>query len=352
MSDKSPEYALNITRFSRLSRIRTLLTKDIALCRYACSGTLCLIISSTAGYSLSHLTPMLALLFIGKAKPPMSLKKALPIILMMFIIGQISLFVGYHLIVYPLVILLLLGLAIFWMFRLTQVPEPVRLLCAILLVVIPFTCLTSTAQGEAVMQALIINLMVALSVISLMFILIPYHPSEQPAIVVAPVPAASSHQLAITQLAVVLPVVASFYLFNLSAAITSLIFVIILSFDPLVAQSKKTVALLIANLFGGLLAIAAYNILVMSPNYLLYVLISLAGAFYFALGLFSTRPMAPVYHTAFNTFVIILGLVSTSTGSAGQAVGSRVIFIGVAIIYVVTAFKLLNYFRPRRVMND
>jgi hypothetical protein len=147
-------------------------------------------------------------------------------------------------------------------------------------------------------------------------------------------------------------VVFVFYLYNATTAVLTLVFAMLLCFDPFIYQSKKGTVLIVANLFGGLAGILAYNVLVIAPSYVLYLFLILSVAFYFVPHIFSGKKTAPVFRTSFNTFFVVMGTISTSTNEAGDTIWERVVQIGLAIIYVIMAFKVVNTFNNPKLADD
>ena len=64
--------------------------------------------------------------------------------------------------------------------------------------------------------------------------------------------------------------------------------------------------------------------------------------------LFSKAKIAPIFGTGFSTFLLILGTVTSSDNEAGSAVWSRLVQITAAVIYVVIAMGLLNYYQNKK----
>jgi hypothetical protein len=158
-------------------------------------------------------------------------------------------------------------------------------------------------------------------------------------------------RMALNGLLVVFPVIAFTYLFNNTIAVITLIFIVLLSFDPFIYQSKKGAAILAANAFGGLAGVLVYNILVIAPSYFLYILVIICVAFYFALKIYSGKKIVPIFKISFNTFFVIMGLISTSTDNAGEMLWERLLQIGLAVVYVVVAFEVINTFNNPRALN-
>ena len=82
------------------------------------------------------------------------------------------------------------------------------------------------------------------------------------------------------------------------------------------------------------------------------LLIVLAVGFFFAPRLFSNSKLAPVFGSAYSTFLLILGNVTSSDSDAGSTLWSRVFLISLAVIYVVVAFAILNHYQSSMKRTD
>ncbi len=331
------------------------LKEDTPVLRCVFGVTLALVVSTTLGYLVPHITAIFALMFLEPNKKPLGLKKEIGIVLGLSLLGYFGVIVGKYLIDYPLVILPLLALIIYWSFRFIKIPEPIRLLFLILAVLIPFISLKANLLGSVVLTALLLNLIIALGVIRIAFFFFPLTTQEDISIEKKK-PIAYKNinldKLAFNGLLVVFPVVFIFYLFNSSIAILTLVFAVLLSFDPFIYQSKKGVALLFANILGGLAGILAYNILVIAPSYVLYIFLIISVAFYFVINLYSGKKTAPIFKISFNTFFVVMGVIATSTNEAGNTILERIMQIGLAIIYIIIAFKVANTFNNPKILNE
>ena len=331
------------------------LKKDTPILRCVFGVTLALVISTTLGYLVPHITAIFVLMFLEPNKKPLGLKKEIAIVLGISILGYFGVLFGKYLIDFPLVILPLLGLIIYWSFRFIKIPEPIRLLFLIFAVLIPFITLKANVLGSVVLIALLLNLIIALVVIRIAFFIFPITTKENESInKKKPIAYKNINldKLAFNGLLVVFPIVFIFYLFNANIAILTLVFVVLLSFDPFIYQSKKGAGLIIANLFGGLAGILAYNVLVIAPSYVLYIFLILSVAFYFVFNIYSGKKTAPIFRISFNTFFVTMGVIATSTNEAGNTIWERILQIGLAVLYVIIAFKVLNTFNNPKVLNE
>jgi MFS family permease len=331
------------------------LKEDTPVLRCVFGVTLALVFSTTLGYLVPHITAIFTLMFLEPNKRPLGLKKEIGIVLGLSLLGYFGVIVGQYLIDYPLVILPLLGLVIYWSFRFIKIPEPIRLLFLILAVLIPFISLKANLLGSVVLSALLLNLIIALAVIRISFFIFPIT-SEEDQSIEKKKPQAYKNinldKLAFNGLVVVFPIVFMFFLFNATVAILTLVFVLLLSFDPFIYQSKKGTALIFANVFGGFAGVLAYNILVIAPSYVLYIFLIISVSFYFVINLYSGKKIAPIFKISFNTFFVVMGVIATSTNEAGNTIWERLIQIGLAILYVIIAFKIVNTLNNPKILNE
>ncbi len=336
----------------KLKTYFTDLRNEFPVLRAVFGVSLALVFATTIEYPAPHLTAILALMFLGPGKQPLDLKKEIIIPLLIYIIGSVGVFWGNELIDYPFVILPLLALAIFWSFRMVKIPAPIRLLFLLLIVLIPFNSITANAIGGIVLQVLLLNLIIALIIVKLSFIFFPDKPAGIEGLKKQKTRGADEinmDKVAFNGVLVIFPIVVLFYVFNATTGLLTLVFTVILGFDPFIYQSKKGLIIIVANLLGGFFGILAYQLLIVAPNYLFYIFLTLSIAFFFIINLFSGKKIAPVFATSFNTFLVIMGIISTSTSGAGSELWARLAQIGVAVVYTTLAYIVVNAFNNPKI---
>ncbi|MCZ4410035.1 DUF2955 domain-containing protein [Cryomorphaceae bacterium 1068] len=330
------------------------LMEHTPLLRCVFGVTLALVGSTTLGYMIPHMTAIFALILLAPEKKPLGLKTEVIVVFGLGVLGFFGSIIGKHLIDYPLVVLPILGLSIFWSFRLVKIPEAIRLLFLMLAVLLPFISLKANALGSLVLSSMLFNLIMAIVVVRIAYLLFPFTQAEDSTADKKETKAFENmnlERMALNGLIVVFPVVTLVYFFDISVALITLVFIVILSFDPFIYQSKKGVAILAANVVGGLIGVLVYNLLVISPSYLLYIFLIINVAFYFAPKIYSGKPIAPIFKTSFNTFFVVMGVISTSSDNAGAMLWERLLQIGLAVIYVIVAFRVINTFNNPKILN-
>jgi hypothetical protein len=114
--------------------------------------------------------------------------------------------------------------------------------------------------------------------------------------------------------------------------------------NPAFANKKAGLALIAANLGGGLAAIVAYNLLTIVPSLIFLGLLTLITGLIFGEKLFSHKPISALFGTAFSTFLLILGNVTSFIGEAGEMVWTRIFQLAIVVVYLVLAFFLADHF--------
>ncbi|MFV0564618.1 MAG: hypothetical protein ACK5NB_02185 [Flavobacteriaceae bacterium] len=338
----------------KLRHIKLQLKTDRALLRCLFGVSFALLLATALNLPAPHLLAILSLMFLGKGKARLSVKKMLLILLAFFVLGSMGEFLGKYLIDFPLVIVPLLGLFTFWSFRLTQIPSPVRLIFLLFTLLLSFAGIQANFLGGFALSLLFTLFALALFIVQLSFLLFPSLP-EQVSDKAKNQSSSSSlnpDKLAFNSLMVVLPIIAFFFTFNVNVLPLTFAFIILLSFDPFVYQSKKGPALIIGNIIGGLVGILAYNILVVAPSFLLYAFLIISIGGYFVVQIFSDKKTAPIFELAYKTFFVVMGTISVSENSAGSTIAERILQLGLAVVYVIVAFKVLNTFNNPEIANE
>lgn len=348
MPDYVSELYLFYLMYASIKQYYIDLSKELPLFRTAFAVSLALIYATTVGYPLAHTTAIFTIMFIGPGKQAVKFKDVLVYPIALYVLGMLGVYVGYVLLDYIVVTLLVLGLAIFWSFRLTKIPVPARLLFLIFVILLPLLSMSANGLGEFVLAALITNLAIALIIVKFSFLLFPQTLTAHSAVAQSASkdnagPSLNMDKVAFNGLMVIFPLLCYYY-FSQDPDILILVFVALLAFDPFIAQSNKGFFMLIANLWGGLIGIIAYQVLIVAPYYPLYIFLCITICFYFIINIYAGKKTSPIYSTSFNTFFIVMATVSSSTNTASGKVWDRVFQIGLALIYTIVAYRIVNHF--------
>lgn len=332
--------------FARIKQYYNDLSNELPLIRTVIAVSFALIYATTIGYPLAHTTAIFTMMFIGPGKKVVQFKDVLVYPLAFYILGILGVYIGYVLLEYVLITLLVMGIAVFWSFRLTQIPPPARILFLIFLVLLPLLSMGVNGLGEFVLLALIQNLFIALVIVKIVFLLIPVDSdnlvSQNTEDQKVDGPPINLDKVALNGFLVLYPLLCYYYL-SMDSDILTLVFSVLLAFDPFIAQSKKGAFLVVANIFGGLIGIIAYQLLSIAPTYSFYIFLCISICFYFVINIYAGKKTSPIFNTSFNTFFIVMAAIGTSSNTASDKVWDRVIQIGFALIYVVIAYKIINH---------
>lgn len=157
--------------------------------------------------------------------------------------------------------------------------------------------------------------------------------------------------LALRSWAVIYPLYVIFLLFSLVNLAVILIFAALLGLEPTFGRHWAAGrGLILSNLAGGLVAVVLYKLLVWVPAYAFFLLlVALAGLVVGRL-IFSGTPLGKLMAAGITTVFVVLGPTLTGEAEAGAKLYLRVVQIMAAVLYVVTAFGIIERLtRGRRV---
>lgn len=312
--------------------------------RYAIGSTIIMMIALGFDYQLAYFTPVLALNFLGPTAKAPTLKSSTAFLLSVGIASLAGVLFSRFFLDYPLVFLPLLAIILFHIYYTTAL-QPMKVWLIISLLLIPMMSIQSAQLGSIVAVNLFINAMLAVLMAWIIYFIFPgpkttVTEQKKPAEVQAS--AKERFNAAVIKSMVVIPVVVVFFVFNWSGAMLVMFFIAIISMNPATANKKTSLAMILANLGGGLAAILVFNLLTAATSFIYSGILTLLIGLLFANGLFSGKPTAPLFGMAYSTFLLILGNVISLTGEAGDIVWARVFQIGIAMVYMVIAFRVIG----------
>jgi hypothetical protein len=315
-----------------------------AVIRYSAGSAIIMMIAIGADYTLAYLTPMLALNFLAPGAKTPTLKSSAAFLFSIAAASFTGLIFSRFFLDYPLVFLPLLALIIFHVYYTTSL-QNMKVWLIISLLVIPMMSIQSPKLGSLVAVNLFMNALIAILMVWFVYFLFPQREEEKPAIgkaVAATLSSRNRFTSALSKTLVVIPVLIMFFVFNLSDSLLVLIFIAVLSMNPAAANKKTGLAMILANLGGGIMAIMVFNLLTISASYLYFGILTLLTGLLFANKVFEKKPAAALFGMAFSTFLLILGNVISLAGEAGEKVWLRLFQIGIAMVYLIIAFGIVN----------
>jgi len=146
---------------------------------------------------------------------------------------------------------------------------------------------------------------------------------------------------------VILPLATLFFTLGLVSYMLVMIFAALFILRPELSAGKQAgMNSLVSTLLGGFFAWVFYWLIVAVPEYYFYVVLMFLTALFFGINVFSERPTAKYYNSALIALLILVN------GSLGEGAAftekfiMRVILITLAVVYIVTALKVLDRFWP------
>lgn len=321
-------------------------SQTIPVLRYVLGSVFIVAVTSLMNYDLAYLTSVLGLGYLAPGAKPLTFKQGFGIVLVLAVLTGLAVLFTVVFQDYPFVFMPLLILALFWLYYTDRLPMMVKLFALVSIVLIPFLSIDSAAIGAYLAVILVFNAFMAVLLTQMVFRVFPlceadvkFEKKKKESIKELSI---QRFDYAIKILFILSPVLVLYYLFQWSSSVLILTFITILTISPELANPKVGLVMIASNILGGLFGILAYQLLVMVPDFSFMILLTLLVGFFFGGRLFSDNKYGAIYGSAFSTFLLILGTVTASEAEAGSKVWDRVIQIGMAVIYVVAAFGLLD----------
>ena len=328
--------------------------------RFAIGITLSTALAYLIGFELPFLVPILVAMLLGSPAPRPSIRAGVAFVAPIAVAAFLGVLLTRYVLHYRLIFLLIEFLVLFWIFyALAGGAAPLRmvwLLIAALLIPLMGTASIGLSLGVAI--GLVEGAIIALVSTWLSFGLLPDLPTAidpaiggleaKPAKQVPPPEARAA--FARRSLTVLYPVMVLFFVMGWTDQAVILVFAALLSLLPSFAAGWKVGKdMILGNLIGGVTAILFYNLLLIRPSIDTFLLLTFASAMLFADVIFSDRPIAPLFKTAFTAVLLLVGMSVTITGAdASSKFYTHIAQIMLAVTYVAAAFGWLEYLQRKR----
>lgn len=312
------------------------------------------------GFELPFLVPILIAMLLASPAPRPTLRIALGFVLPVAAGAFLGVVLTRYLLRYQGIFLLIELLVLYRIFyTLAGGASPLRMVWLLLAaLIIPLMGMASMGLSIGVALGLVYGAAIAVGVTWFAHVLLPDLPVGEGA-GGRPPPAAKNREppppparaaYARRSVTVVFPVLVVFFYLDLSADAVVLVFIGLLSLLPSFAAGwKQGKALIAGNLIGGAGAIVFYNLLVVIPEIAMFLLLTLFTGLLCGDFIFSERPTAPLFKTAFNAVMLLVGMSVLITGAdAASKFYVRIAQITLAVVYVAAAFGFLEYLQRLR----
>ena len=246
---------------------------------------------------------------------------------------------------YPIVLLIAVGLMMAWGYYLFTDPKW-NLFATILLIAVlmlPFMAINNPAISLVLASGLAISGAVSVAIFALVHIYLPEPDSEFAGYAAPPIGKEQRWHASFRAMLISFPVVCFFFIFQISEALLTMMFVALLS---LMITSEKSVKLsaflIISNGIGGILAILAFSILAIVPSIFFYTAFIALLAVLIGKKIYTVPEKAPIFATAFSTLLVLIGSTLMSSGDIDSNTFIRIFQLVLVGTYMILASLFLE----------
>ncbi|MCF6450103.1 MULTISPECIES: DUF2955 domain-containing protein [Vibrio] len=246
---------------------------------------------------------------------------------------------------YPIVLLIAVGLMMAWGYYLFTDPKW-NLFATILLIAVlmlPFMAINNPAISLVLASGLAISGAVSVAIFALVHIYLPEPDSEFAGYATPPIGKEQRWHASFRAMLISFPVVCFFFIFQISEALLTMMFVALLS---LMITSEKSVKLsaflIISNGIGGILAILAFSILAIVPSIFFYTAFIALLAVLIGKKIYTVPEKAPIFATAFSTLLVLIGSTLMSSGDIDSNTFIRIFQLVLVGTYMILATLFLE----------
>ncbi|MET2898094.1 DUF2955 domain-containing protein [Vibrio rotiferianus] len=246
---------------------------------------------------------------------------------------------------YPIVLLIAVGLMMAWGYYLFTDPKW-NLFATILLIAVlmlPFMAINNPAISVVLASGLAISGAVSVAIFALVHIYLPEPDSEFAGYAAPPIGKEQRWRASFRAMLISFPVVCFFFIFQISEALLTMMFVALLS---LMITSEKSVKLsaflIISNGIGGILAILAFSILAIVPSIFFYTAFIALLAVVIGKKIYTVPEKAPIFATAFSTLLVLIGSTLMSSGDIDSNTFIRIFQLVLVGTYMILASLFLE----------
>jgi len=318
---------------------------DIKVLRFAVGMTLISVLAYTVAWPMSFMTVLISGKLLMANKSILSFKEGFGLLLIVIIALYSGFLVSVAFITYPLLFVLMITLALLRIFYLARKGKPDILIIMLLVgvTVIPMLAMQSQFLAYEAVKMLVFSIALAVLFSIACFALIPgggIDDAEEK-------PASDEDALrgAIKSTLVVMPLYLYIFFTNTPGALLILIFVAILAQDTSLDKGLKSGAgLFLGNLIGGLIGIVIYNLLVMVPSLVFFILLMALTWLLIGQQVFKPGMLGILFGIGFATINVVL---SSALGffseDASTAVYQRLLQLTLVTVYIIMSFSVVDY---------
>ncbi|WED28907.1 DUF2955 domain-containing protein [Vibrio sp. DW001] len=312
--------------------------------RFTIGVTVVVFLAAWINWPLAFVAPVFTAKFLID-KPTFHKETVYELLLALVVTMGLGLLLARGITQYPVPLLILVGLMMLWGYFLFTDPKW-NLFGTILLIsvlVLPFMAISNPGISVLLATGLATSGVVAVAVFAVAHIYFPEPKTEFSGFAATPITRQQRWYAAFRAMIISFPVVCFFFIFQISEALLTMMFIALLS---LMITSEKSIKLsaflVISNGLGGLLAIAAFSILAIVPNIIFYSLFIGLIAIYVGKKIYIVPEKAPIYATAFSTLLVLIGSTLMSSGDIESNTWVRIFQLMLIGLYMIVASLFLE----------
>jgi hypothetical protein len=315
--------------------------------RLALAGTLAFAFAEYQGWEFSFLAPMLAVQLLGAMPSGIKLRQAMAIPILLGGASLAALAVSTFLGGNPGIMLLVIGLVVFWAFYAERRGAPAfpMSLIRIAFCIIPVVATISTSTAAQLAWFLFLAGLAAVAIVLVAHALLPTPAIEPlPQAQAAPATdAGAAGRIALSDTIVLLPLLIAFVIGGDINNIVILIITlnILREIDPS-RGARLAMGFILGNLLGGAVAVFAHEFVVLADSFLFFLLAVLVPSLWFAGRVVRGGPNASIYLVGLATFILVLGLgLSPMPGASAESFAVRILKLAIGSAYTIGALSLV-----------
>lgn len=311
------------------------------LLRFAAGTTGAFILCEAMGWYPSFLAPLLAGVLLANLPGALPAKAGIALIIVQTLGGYAAFALTSLLHEAPTVLFIAVALVLLLCFsNLVRGGQflPI-LLVLIAFSTIPIVTMVTPQQGGVLPLAFVRGMIVAVVATWLAHAIWPRVAPHEP---VAAVSFQSPFALAITGVAIVLPIMLIYLMYGITDALPVLIttVVLVINFDPK-RSAMQGVAMMFGNFIGGVVAITCFALLQIAPSLSVLAFITFLVALIFAVPVERGGPAGGVALVTFNQAIVLFSLALVPGSSNTGLWGTRLVQFGIACIFAIGMMSLL-----------
>ena len=324
---------------------------SVRIIRFTLGVTLAAALAYGINWPLSFLLPILVSFMLSLPLPMPSLQAGLRNMLHTLMAFGVGLVFSLFFLQYPIVYIVMLGLVLFHLYYYLNRGGSLWLSLMSIVAILLLSMLGNSHEGLAtgISLGFIGTGWLTIIMVWFSYLLVPDPQS-------APFPQAPGFQPGYSQRAaeaalkstiVILPLASLFFILDLTSYMLVMIFAALFILKPEHNEGKEAgMKSLISTLLGGVCAWVFYWLIVAVPEYPFFLALMFLTALYFGINIFSGKPTAKYYGSALIALLILVNSSMGEDASFTEAFIMRVILITLAVLYIVTALKVLDCFWP------